>query len=141
MNSRWRFTALLISAAVLVGCAQAPPVRVEDAWVRSAEGGQTTAGYFTLVNDSADSLVIARVEVPVAESSLMHETVRAGSSVTMREVPRIAVPPHGRMRFAPGGHHVMLEHVTRALAEGDTTGMILDLADGRRFRVLAKVRR
>lgn len=114
--------------------------RVENAWVRPVEPGQGTAAYFTLVNESADSLVLVGVNVPAAEMSMMHETVKdSAGMMRMQEVERFAVAPNGKLEFSPGGNHVMAMQAFVALAEGDTTGLELRFADGRLLHVTANV--
>ena len=117
------------------------PLRVENAWVRPVEVGATTAGYFTLVNETLDSLVLVGVDVPAAAASMMHETVKdSAGMMAMQHVERFAVAPRGRLEFGPGGNHVMAMQAYVALAEGDTTGLVLRFADGRTLRVTAQVK-
>ncbi len=138
-----RLRGPILAAALvfaLAGCGTKPAVRIENAWVRPVSAGGTTAGYLTLVNDSPDSLVLVGVEAPAAGMAMMHETVREGGRATMREAPRLVVAPHTRLRFAPGGAHLMLSNALVELAEGDTTGITLRLADGGTLHATAKVR-
>lgn len=139
MNLRGPILAAALALAV-AGCAAAPSVRVEDAWVRPVSAGGTTAGYLTLVNDSADSLVLVGVDAPAATESMMHVTLREGGHASMREAGRMVVAPHSRLRFEPGGAHVMLMDALVALAEGDTTGLTLRFGDGGTLHATAKVR-
>jgi copper(I)-binding protein len=126
-------------ALLIAGCGRRASLTVEDAWIRPVDVGQTTAGYLTLANDSADTLVLAGVDAPFVESAQMHQTVRESGMMSMREVDRFAIPPHERLKFAPGGNHVMLMGAVVKLAEGDTTGLELRFADGRRLHVTARV--
>lgn len=116
-------------------------VRVENAWVRPVEVDGTTAGYFTLVNDSPDSLVLVGVDVPAAASSMMHETVKdSAGMMSMQHVERFVVAPNARLEFTPGGNHIMAMQSYVVLAEGDTTGVELHFADGRSLHVTARVK-
>jgi len=133
-------TLALAAILALSGCARNSDVRVVNAWVRPVSPGRTTAGYFTLENDSRDTLELVGVEVPAVAMSMMHTTVRVGNELTMEEADRFTVPPHSRLRFAPGGNHVMAMQARRPLAEGDTTGIDLMFAGGRRIHATARVR-
>ena len=135
-----RGAAAALLFAVLAGCGHAPPVRVEGAWLRPVGVGQTTAGYFTLVNDSPDTLVLVAVDVPAVEMAMMHVSVRQGAMMSMQEADRFVVEPRGRLEFRPGGNHVMAMGALVSLAEGDTTAMDLRFADGRRLHATARVR-
>ncbi|MCC6653371.1 MAG: copper chaperone PCu(A)C [Candidatus Eisenbacteria bacterium] len=150
-----RAALTVLAVATLIGCsggaarhgadsgaAPGAPVgvHVENAWLRPVEPGQTTAGYFTLVNDSEDSLTLVGVEIPAAEMSMMHETVKdSAGAMRMQEVGQFVVAPRGRLEFTPGGNHVMAMQAYLTLAEGDTTGLFLHFADGRRMHVTANV--
>jgi len=146
MRSEVRWIALragagaLLFSALAFGCARAPRVRVENAWMRPVAVGQTTAAYFTLVNDSPDTLVLVKVDVPAVEMAMMHETVHEGAMLSMRKADRFVVAPHAKLRFSPGGNHVMAMQALVGLAEGDTTAMWLDFADGTKLRATARVR-
>lgn len=130
----------LLLGALAVGCARAPRVRVEDAWMRPVAVGQTTAAYFTLVNDSPDTLVLVKVDIPAVEMAMMHETVHDGAMLSMRQADRFVVAPHQQLRFRPGGNHIMAMQALVALAEGDTTAMWLCFADGAKLHATAYVR-
>ncbi len=140
-SERWLAGAVACVAVwVVAGCgAGTPPVRVEDPWIRPVETGQTTAAYFTLVNDSPDTLVLVGVDVPIAQMSMMHETVKVEGMMTMREKDRFAVAPHSKLLFKPGGNHVMAMEAVVGVAEGDTTGIELRFANGRSLHATAKV--
>lgn len=133
------WTAAATLALLIAGCGRRTSLTVEDAWIRPVDMGQTTAGYLTLANDSADTLVLVGVDAPCAESAQLHQTVREGGMMSMREVDRFAIPPHERLEFAPGGNHVMLMGAVVQLAEGDTTGLELRFANGRKLHVTARV--
>lgn len=132
--------ALLAASTVLHGCGARAPLRVEHAWVRAAGVGGTTAAYFELVNDRADSAVVTGVTGELAAALQMHETVRAHGVVSMREAARLVVPPHGRLAFAPGGDHVMLVALRRRLAPGDRANLTLLMSDGVQVVMVAEVR-
>jgi len=138
MALRFGAGALLLGGLAF-GCAREPQVRVEDAWMRPVAVSQTTAAYFTLVNDSPDTLVLVKVDVPAVEMAMMHETVHVGAMLSMREADRFVVVPHTKLRFSPGGNHVMAMQALVGLAEGDTTGMELRFADGKRLHATARV--
>jgi hypothetical protein len=130
----------LALAGTLAGCSERPALRVEHAWLRSADSGATTAGYLTLVNGGADSLRVTGASGSCAEAIGMHETVRDGGRVAMREAQEFRVPPGARLEFAPGGNHLMLTHLRRRLVPGRREELSLRLSDGRTVPVEATVR-
>lgn len=104
-------------------------VTVRDPYVTAAPEGGTGGVFLTIVGGAeADTLVgarfadAARVEV--------HESVDEGDGLRgMREVEGgLAVPAGTTVDLRPGGYHVMLIGLTRALAEGDTLDLGLEMA-------------
>jgi hypothetical protein len=49
----------------------------------------------------------------------------------MRAVAFIAVPAHASVTLAPGGYHLMLEHVRRPLRPGERVSVSLRFAGGK----------
>ena len=61
----------------------------------------------------------------------------AGGVMRMRPVAKIELPAHNPVQLAPGGVHVMLIGVKRALKEGERVPLTLTIrpADGAPFTV------
>jgi copper(I)-binding protein len=120
----------LVAAALLLALAlaaqAAPPVRVESAWSRPSPPGVTVAvGYLELVNDgAADRLV--RASSPRARTVEFHESTLDKGVERMRELPSVPLPARGRVRFAPGGLHLMLLGLTRPFVAGDAVPLVLE---------------
>jgi copper(I)-binding protein len=151
----WRLLpiALLIVAAV-AACAQpaAGGIVVDDVWARpatpaglvaqaplasagpavagqpSAAGtvGVTSAVYLVIHNrgSEVDRLIAARS--PVAVAVELHRTTMEGGMMTMTPVAAIEAPAGGRVELKPGGPHIMLIGLTRALAPGDRVPLTLE---------------
>ena len=71
----------------------------------------------------------------------LHRTVAADGVARMEPVDGVTLAPGASASFAPGGLHVMLIGVERALAEGDTFGLALVFDSGDTVRVVAPVSR
>jgi copper(I)-binding protein len=52
----------------------------------------------------------------------------------------VVIPAGGTLRFAPGGHHLMLVGLARAMKAGDSLPATLVFAGGRRMKVEFAVR-
>ncbi len=131
---------LMLAMLVLAGCTARPALRAQDAWIRAADSTQNTAAYFTVVNDGSDSVAVTGVAGTCALHFQLHETVRDGALMSMREVGRMNVPPHGRLELRPGGNHLMVMSLERNLVAGQRVRMTLRLLDGRELPVVATVR-
>ena len=134
-----------ILGVVLLAAAAAAQGQIEAraAWVRGTVQGQTTAGaYMQLISGQRASLV--GVESPAAGSTEIHEMKMEGNVMRMRAVPRLELPPGKTVELKPGGHHMMLVDLKRALKKGDLVPIRLkvELSDKtiKTMQVMAEVR-
>jgi copper(I)-binding protein len=99
---------------------QAGPLQVASAWARATAPGQTTGGgYMEIRNNGAEPDRLVAIQSPLAERVEMHETVTQGDVSSMRPVQGgVAVPPHGDVKFSPGGYHIMFIKLKQPLAAG-----------------------
>lgn len=140
--SRSRYLAKLCTScavALVVACSPPAPLTVADAWIRSpAPGGQTAAGYFKLTNHTAKPVVLTGAASDACESIEMHTTEYDGTTMRMRPLDRVEVPPGSTIAFEPGGRHLMLLHYAGVTAP--KIDVTLRFEDGRGLRVSFEVR-
>ena len=87
----------------------APPLVIDDVVVtRPMPGRSMSAGYFTLTNNGDTAVAITSVQSPQFGSVEMHETLLDDGVARMRALDRIVVEAGTRLRFEPGGKHLML---------------------------------
>lgn len=101
------FTRLLLPTA-LCGVmfaslgAQAPTVRIEEAWVRPpAPSRDVTGGYLTIVKDGGQAVSLVAGTSPRAKSVELHEMVMDGEVMRMRPIQEIVIPARGRTTPRP----------------------------------------
>jgi copper(I)-binding protein len=92
------------------------------------------------VNDDSVDVTIASVTSPVSASAALHETMLHEGMAHMVPRPAIVVARDSTLVLAPGGLHVMLNDLTRALHAGDSVRLTLTLGDGRSIPVTAAIR-
>lgn len=127
------FMALALLAAAPALAAPAG-IEAQQAWSRPAVAGATGVGYVTLVNNGkADALVGA--ESPAAAKVEMHASSMAGGVMSMSREDRVPLPAGGKVSFAPGGRHLMLIGLKRALKTGDHVPATLRFESGRTLDV------
>jgi copper(I)-binding protein len=135
------FVAPLLAAAVAAanlpaGPALARPAGIEAVrpWSRPAAAGANGAAFLTLVNHGpADALV--SVDSAVAAKAELHDSSMAGGMTSMRRETRVPLPAGGSVSFAPGGRHIMLVGLKRALHLGDRVPATLHFASGKALKV------
>jgi protein SCO1 len=104
-------------------------IRLDGPWVRRApamkDTESNTAAYVTIVNGGRAPDTLLSATANVARSVEIHETRNMSGMMMMEPVPRIAVPPAARVELKPGGYHLMLVGLKRALGPGQTVTLTL----------------
>ena len=120
--------ALALLARLALGAGAAPDITIEHPWARPTPPGVSVgAGYLEIVNGGgADRLVAARS--PRAARVEFHETTLEQGIARMAELREVPVPAGGRVRFSPGGLHLMLFGLTAPLAAGERVPLTLVFA-------------
>ncbi len=100
---------------------------IEDPWSRAtAPGMPVGVGYLVIRNtgDSDDRLVGARA--PVAGRVMLHRSVEEEGMTRMEhQGGGIAIPAGATVALAPGGYHLMLMQLERALDKGEHVPLTL----------------
>lgn len=108
--------------------------QVKAAWSRPAAQGTTGAGFLTLTNPDAKADTLVAVQSPLAREVQIHQSSMANGVASMKMLTKVAVPAGGSVTFAPGGYHLMLLGLTKALAPGDTVPATLTFASGAKVK-------
>jgi periplasmic copper chaperone A len=122
--------ALAAVAAVDVARAADAGVSVRDPWMRFIVPMRPAAGYFTLTNETASSVVLVGAESPACGMLMLHRSEQKNGVDRMLMVDKIPVPAHGTVKFAPGGYHLMCMSPKPQLARGQSVPVTLRFADG-----------
>ena len=135
------FSMLLLALAATPLSAEVV-LEVRDAWIREAPpGAQVHAGYLDISNHGTTDTVLTGISSEDFGAVEIHRTVIEDGVARMLSVERLAVPAGGMASLAPGGYHLMLFRPARALAAGDTAGLLLHFSDGVCRNATAVVRR
>lgn len=128
---------MVLLLPVLAGCEASQPleesIRVADVWARPTRlsGVQTdtqaitetqpgpSAIYLTIVNKGAAADRLLEVRTDVARIVEMHESTEENGVMRMRQVDGIEIPAGEQTNLKPGGYHIMLMDMKRALNVGD----------------------
>jgi len=102
-------------------------IHVTQAWARPTIGHSANGVvYFSVSSHSEKDDVLIAVKAEVSSKAELHTHMREGDIMRMRRLEDGAVlPAGGTLKFAPGGHHVMLFGLNRPLKVGDTFSLIL----------------
>jgi copper(I)-binding protein len=115
-------------------------VMVQEAWARASAGAaKAGAAYVTLMGGAQpDTLVGA--STPVAATAEPHETINDNGVMKMRPAPRVEIPAHQTVTFAPGGTHIMLMGLKQPLTAGQSFPLTLTFAHAAPVTVEVQVR-
>jgi hypothetical protein len=126
------------------------PIQVEDAWARAAPlmpamgampmSGGTGAVYLTLRNGGAEPETLVGAASDAAETVELHETIQDGTVMRMRPVAQLVIPAGTVLAMTPGGLHLMLINLKRALRPGEQVAVTLTFAHAAPLTVQVPVR-
>lgn len=95
-------------------------LEVVDGYVRGLPPGQTvTAAFMTLRNSADTDIVVNSASSPLAKSLEFHGHSHEDGMMRMRELEELRIPAGGELKLSPGGLHLMLIDLQRAVKEGD----------------------
>jgi copper(I)-binding protein len=116
---------------VAQGAVTLPDVAVTGGQMRVLLPSRPAAGYFTLENRGGSALVLTGASAPDCQSLMLHQSTEDGGMARMAMVTAVPVPPHGTLRFAPGGYHLMCMQPSGALlTHAGSETVTLHFADG-----------
>ena len=92
-----------------------------------------SAAYLVLENRGISAHRLVGADTDAAERVEIHESLLVDDVMRMNMIDGVDVPPGGTVELRPGGIHLMLLGLTRALVDGEEIHLIL------RFEGLGKV--
>lgn len=121
---------------------QSAALSMQDPWVKAAPSGMTAA-FGTLVNDGDQDVTLVGATTEASGVVELHETVQNddGTMAMQEREGGFTVPAGSTHELAPGGDHLMMMELARALKPGETVTLRLELEDGSTTEIDATVKR
>ena len=124
--------ALALSFAFAPALAQefkAGDLTIEKPWARATpKGADVGAAYVEIRNAGGDADKLTGGAADFANVEI-HEMSMQGNVMKMQELTDgLAIPAHGDVKLAPGGHHIMLTALKHPLVKGETAKLTLTFA-------------
>lgn len=135
MNAERLLVAMFLAASTLANAA----VTAKDAWVRGTVPAQKSTGAFLTLESSEDAKVVG-VKSPAAKMAEIHSSAMKDGVMHMHAMEALVLPAGKRVELKPGGHHVMLMGLAKALREGDTVPLVFTIEDGKGKRTTLEVK-
>ena len=124
---KYLITALLLGTSLT----QAADLKIEDAMARAVPPtAKMSAAFMTLTNNADTDLAVVSAESSVAKAVELHNNTMTDGKMKMRQVNQIDLPANQTTELKPGGLHVMLIGLNKALVEGETIDLKLNFSDG-----------
>jgi len=118
-----------------------PTIEVAAPYVRAVPPGQpNSAAFMQLSNEGDADRALVAAASSAADVVELHTHTMVDGMMQMRRIERIDLPAGQTVELAPGGLHVMLIGLTRALLPGETVELTLTLDDDSDVQVVAPVR-
>lgn len=143
-SARLCVLALAAPLAALTACAtsEAPATGriVTGAFARPADSAATGGAYLTIFNADSAAVELTGAVSSYATAVEVHETMTHDGMTHMMARPSIAIAARDSLVMKPGGLHMMLIGLTRALREGDSVPVTLRFSRGDSVLVRVPVR-
>lgn len=115
-------------------------VKILAPWARATPGGVTVgAAYLSIRSESKTGDRLIGVASERAARAELHTHTSEGGVMKMRKVESLAVKPGTALVLGPGGHHIMLFDLKRALKAGEKLPLTLTFEKAGVVAVIANV--
>lgn len=105
-------------------------VDVRDAWIRASVPGQSGTGAFMKLTAPSGSRLVG-ASTPAAGVAEVHEMKMEGDTMRMRAAGALDLPARQTVELKPGGYHLMLMDLKKALAKDSTVPLTLLFEDAK----------
>ncbi len=120
----------LLAMTTYTAIANDAMVSVTHAWIRLLPGNLPLAGYFDLRNMGGHALLLVGAESTQFGRIELHRSMEMRGMDHMMSIKDVEVAAGGRVRFAPGGYHLMLFNPQHPLKVGERVTIVLRFARG-----------
>ena len=132
-------SSVFICGSIAFASTAQAEVKASSAWVRGTVPAQTTTGAF-LTLESTESVKVVGVKTPSARTAEIHASDMKDGVMHMHALESLALPAGKAVELKPGGHHVMLMGLAKALGEGDAVTLVFTIEDAKGKRTSLEVR-
>ncbi|EGQ7936882.1 copper chaperone PCu(A)C [Vibrio vulnificus] len=106
-----------------------------------APGAVNSAVFVELMNRSDNVRTIVAAETPAAGKVELHDVIKEGDVMKMRQVESIEIPAKGKTVLKPGSLHIMLFDLKAPLNEGEQIDVTVTFANGEKMTFKAPVKK
>ncbi|QKF81326.1 copper chaperone PCu(A)C [Halarcobacter ebronensis] len=119
----------------------ASQIEIEDAYVRATPPAvQNSAAFMTIRNSSSKNILLVKASSDVAKVVELHTHEMKNGVMKMYQVPSIEILANKEVSLNPGGYHIMLIELNKALKTNDTITLKLVFSDNSTKEITVPVR-
>lgn len=97
----------------------ASEIEIKDAYVRASPPGvPNTAAFMEIVNHTNKNISLIEVNTNISKIAELHTHEMKNGIMKMYQVPKIVIPANGKTILKPGGFHIMVIGLNKALKKG-----------------------
>ncbi|MGC9422821.1 copper chaperone PCu(A)C [Vibrio sp.] len=100
----------------------------------------TSAVFGTLINHSKTDRYIVAASSPSAGKIELHDMIKDGDVMKMRQVDKLTIPAQGVLPLKPGSFHIMLFDLQHPFIAGEEITLQLTTQDGQSFSFVAPIK-
>ena len=120
------YVTIALTAVACSNPGTSESVSVSEAWARPGIAGGNSAVYFVIDNPGNQEDALLSASSDIAEASELHMTsISSDGIASMHHQMSVPVPAGEKTAFEPGGLHVMLINLERALEDGEKITLVL----------------
>jgi len=142
LHSLFALILFIYSGTAFAEAKQANEITIEAPYVRAIPPGQpVSAAFMVLKNDTDSELALIKASSDIAETVELHEHVEDNGMLKMRQVPKISIAAKATTDLKPGGYHIMLINLKKAIKPGDIININLEFDNGTKQTIKAEVKK
>lgn len=113
---------------------------IEQPWARASIGAnRPAAAYMTIRNEGTENDTLLTVSAPISGKAEVHTMSMKDGVMSMGPVGPVEIPAGGNVLLAPGGLHIMMMKLKRALIKGKTIDITLSFKLSGKIKVTAPI--
>ncbi|KIE21886.1 hypothetical protein SE23_06670 [Vibrio sinaloensis] len=138
-----KLKSLLLATLALSPLAQANmDIMTHHAYARATPPNAATSAVFAeITNRSENDRVIVSASTEAAGKVELHDVIKEGDVMKMRQIESITVPANGKVELKPGSLHIMLFDLTQPLVEGEAIDVQITFANGQKQTFNAPIKK
>ncbi|TWO18239.1 copper chaperone PCu(A)C [Campylobacter hyointestinalis] len=125
-------TKFMFSAALAAVFAFGADIDVNDAFVKATmPNAQNSAAFMSITNNTDQNISLVSASNSVSKFTELHTHVSENGMKKMIQIPQIDIPAKSSAQLKPGGLHIMMIGLSKAINPGDKVDITLNFSNGK----------